>query len=206
MAQLMTIDQMIAIAAGVGIRLEDAPPETANLYAWTDPELHVLYVGKASSKRRLDDEQRWKGLDHANRIVSGFATLLSENDAQPHYFRYEPADFDRAMLTQHVRTQGWEGNAIDSVLERLRDEGGAPAPEEVEGILVRLHVRTGRLIGNSQYASQWETPIGSFTDTVAALAADAARATGVLPERTVVATEGIDAVETGGYSESQRAR
>lgn len=206
MAQLMTIDQMTAIAAGAGIHLEYAPPEAANLYAWSDPDQHVLYVGKASSRRRHDDEQRWKNLDHTNRIVSGIAALLSENDAQPHHFRYGPAAFDPAVLAQHVKAEGWEGNAIDSVLERLRDESGAPTPEEVEGILVRLHVRTGRLIGNSQYASQWETPIGSFTDTVAVLAADAARATGVLPARTVVATEGIDAVETGGSSDSQEVQ
>ena len=199
----MTIDQMIAIAAGAGIRLEDAPPETANLYAWTDPELHILYVGKASSKRRLDEEGRWKSRDHTNEIVSGFVALLAENDAQPHPLRYDPAAFSPASLTRHVRAEGWEGKAIDTVLERCQRQDGAQTVEEVEQILVRLHVRTGRLIGNSQYASQWETPIGSFTDTVAALAADAARSAGILPARTVVATKGIDAVESGGAPDLQ---
>ena len=206
MVQLMTSDQMIAIAEGIGIHLEDAPTSIANLYAWTDPDRHVLYVGKASSKRRHDEEQRWRSLDNRSEIVSGFVALLAENDAQPHPLRYDPADFDPAPLTRHVGTEGWEGKAIDTVLERCRRQDGAPTVEEVEQILVRLHVRTGRLIGNSQFASQWETPIGSFTDTVAALAADAARSTGILPARTIVATEGIEAAESGGVRDSQPAQ
>lgn len=203
MVQLMTSDEMIAIAQGIGIHLEDAPTNAANLYAWTDPDQHVLYVGKASSKRRHDEEMRWKSLDYTSEIVSGFVALLAENDARQRPLRYDPSTFDPAPLAQHVAAEGWKGKAIDTVLERCRRQDGAPTVEEVEQILVRLHVRTGRLIGNSQYASQWETPIGSFTDTVAVLAADTARSTGILPARTVVATQGIDASESDGAPDSQ---
>ena len=207
MVQLMTTDQMIAIADGVGIDLADAPLETANLYTWTDPDRRVLYVGKATSRKRHDDEMRWKtDLDHTSQIVSGFVALLVENDAERRTLRYDPATFDPAPLVRHAEAEGWQGAAIDRVLDRCRREDGAPTVEEVEEILVRLHVRTGRLIGNSQFASQWETPIGSFTDTVAVLAADAARSNGILPARTTVATEGVDAVETDGTHESPQAR
>jgi len=192
----MTSDQMIEIVDGAGIRLKDAPIENANLYTWADPDCHNLYVGKASSKKRHDDEMRWKNVDHTREIVSGFVALLVENHAHRRTLRYDPATFDPAPLVQHVEAEGWNGSAIDGVLDRCVREDGAPTLEEVEAILVRLHIRTGRLIGNSQYASQWETPIGSFTDTVAVLAADAARSSGILPARTTVSTEGIDATDS----------
>lgn len=180
MAKLMTSDQMIDIATGVGIHLADAPTATANLYTWTDPEGHNLYVGKARSKKRHADEAMWKTRDHTTEILSGITALLSENDAMSRPLFYDPASFDPELLQRHVTTEHWEGGAIDSVLERLRRTDGAPTVEEVEQILVRLHIRTGRLLGNSQFASQWETPIGSFTDTVAVLATDAARRSGIL--------------------------
>jgi hypothetical protein len=48
---------------------------------------------------------------------------------------------------------------------------GAILPEEqVEKLLVRIVVRYGVPIGNSQFASQWEKPIGTVPDTLAALA------------------------------------
>lgn len=201
MALLMTSDQMIDIAKSAGIQLHDEPTSTANLYTWTDSEGNNLYIGKAASTRRHDDEAYWKTLDHTTKIYSGIVALLSENNAKSRPLRHDPAMFEPGPLQHHVEQEGWAGGAIDSVLERLRQPDGAPTTEEVEQILVRLHIRTGRLIGNSQFASQWESPIGSFSDTVAVLAADVARHSGILPFRTAVATAGVEAVATDQHSD-----
>lgn len=194
MAKLMPIEQLIKIAAGAGIVLEKAPIDEANLYVLVDPDGNDIYIGKADSKYRHNEEDRWKDLDYIHRVVSGFTALVAENDAQRHPLHYDPETFVPSRLKTHIDAEGWSGRGIDTVAARL-DQQTPPTPEEIEQILVRTHVRTGRLIGNSQFASQWEGPIDSFTDTVAVLAVDAARTSGVLPSGTTVATEGIDAMD-----------
>lgn len=180
LAQLMTIDQLKGVAAGAGILLADAPLQEANLYVLVDPEGNDLYVGKAASKVRHLNEERWKTLEYIDEIRSGIVSLMVENEARRRALRYDSGSFDASKLKTHISAYRWSGGAIDTVLERLIDEGGSPTVEEIEEILVRIHIRAGRLIGNSQFASQWETPIGSFTDTVAALAVHAARISGVI--------------------------
>jgi hypothetical protein len=198
MAKLMDFEQLIKITAAAGITLDEVPIEDANLYVLVDPGGEDIYVGKSASKRRHNEEEQWKkNLDYEQEIVSGFVALAAENNTQRRPLRYDPEKFDPSKLKMHIAAERWSGAAIDTVVERL-DEKIPPTPEEVEQILIRIHIRTGRLIGNSQYASQWETPIGAFTDTVAVLAADAARISGVLPRRTTVATEGVDAAEGVG--------
>ncbi|MEH0110357.1 hypothetical protein V6N00_11650 [Tersicoccus sp. MR15.9] len=183
MAKLMTIDELVAIASGAGITLVRAPRESANLYVWVDQQGHDLYVGTAASVKRYRDEERFAGLDHEQDIVSGFVALVAENEAEQEPLSNDPAAFKPSVLRDHVIAESWSGPAIDGVVERLA-RGEAPTVGEVEQILIRIHIRTGRLIGNAQFASQWEAPIGSFADTVAALATDAARVSGVLPRRT----------------------
>lgn len=183
MAKLMSIDQLLKATATIGIHLEDADYNTANLYVIVDPGGINLYVGKAASRRRHLDEDKWKELDYEKNIVSGYPVLVAENNAQRRPFLYNPDNFHGQSMRDHIVKHKWGGTAIDTVLNRL-DEGAPPTVEEVEKILVRTHIRTGRLIGNSQFASQWETPIGTYSDTVAALVADAARTLGIIPQRT----------------------
>lgn len=73
----------------------------------------------------------------------------------------------------------WEGGSFDALRQRI-ESGIPPTAEEIEEFLVRIHIRAGCLIGNSQYASQWENPIGRFADTLAVLAVDSARVNGIV--------------------------
>jgi hypothetical protein len=58
-----------------------------------------------------------------------------------------------------------------------------PSAAEVEKLLVRIAVRYGAPIGNSQFASQWEDPIETVSDTLAVLAVDSDPSF-VIPPRT----------------------
>lgn len=194
MAQLMSIDQLLNATAAVGIHLEEATVDIANLYVMVDPDGINLYIGKAASKRRHNDEDNWRRLDYEKYIISGFPVLITENKAKRRPIRYRPERFDGNALMEHVTKHGWQGGAIDIVTARIH-ENAPPTVEEVEKILIRTHIRTGRLIGNSQFASQWETPIGTYSDTVAALVADAARTFGIIPQRTDKGVEGTDAAK-----------
>lgn len=202
MAKLMSIDQLLKATAAIGIHLEDADYDTANLYVIVDPDGINLYVGKAASKRRHLDEDKWKELDYEKNIVSGYPVLVAENDAQRRPFLYNPENFHDQSMRDHIVKHEWGGTAIDAVLNCL-DTGVPPTVEEVEKILVRTHIRTGRLIGNSQFASQWETPIGTYSDTVAALVADAARTQGIIPQRTKKGTKIMNSPEDESGSDQQ---
>lgn len=50
-----------------------------------------------------------------------------------------------------------------------------------------MHVNTGRLIGNSEFASQWEASNDRIPNLAAVLAVDIARHNGTLPLGTEVA-------------------
>lgn len=191
MAKLMTVDELVAIARRGGIflaRVDDEHQE--NLYVYADPEGNILYIGSAASAKRGRDEARIAGEGFIDRLGVGFSALITENDAVRHRFRYDPVSFNPDVILQEENQ--WTGNSITPVLERLvkRD---APTIAEVEHILVRIPVCTGRLIGNSQYASQWEGPAGRFENVIAVLAAFYAREHGDLPYRTAVdSPEGAD--------------
>ncbi|WGW10608.1 hypothetical protein LWF01_10705 [Saxibacter everestensis] len=170
----MNLRKLIDIALCGGIALKEVESEAANLYAWTTAELDLLYVGKAASKKRIEDEKHWVQLDHTRQICSGIVPLLKENQAELHPLCYEHQRFAPRRMLATIQEGGWSGPSIAKTLSRLGD-GPAPSVEEVEQVMVRIAVRTGSLIGNAQFASQWEGPIGTFVDTVAALAVDAAR-------------------------------
>jgi hypothetical protein len=183
MVQLMSIVQLLKATAAVGIHVEECEDlDSSNLYVITDSAGINLYIGKAATKHRHLEEDRWKELDYEKNIVSGYPVLVAENEGVRHPLRYDAGNFDGKALKDHISTHGWFGSGVDTVMDRLTDDS-PPTVQEVEQILVRTHIRTGRLIGNSQYASQWESPIGKYSDTVAALAADAARVHGIIPRR-----------------------
>lgn len=186
MVKLMKVDELVRIARGAGIHLKEADKTSENLYIYADPEGHVLYIGisaSAQAGKRGRDEVRIAAEEYIDRIGVGFSALITENDGKRHRFRYEPADFDsQAILQQDVQ---WSGGSVRPVLKRL-DKGEAPTVAEVEQILVRIMVCTGRLVGNSQYASQWDGPEGRFPGVIAILAAYYARERGELPRHTKV--------------------
>lgn len=191
MVKLMTLNELIAIARRGGITLERVTDEhQENLYVYSDPEGHILYIGSAASAKRGRDETRIAGEGYIDRLGVGFSALITENDCVRHSFRYDPASFDPQVILQEE--EQWVGSSITPVLERLSN-GDAPTLREVEHILVRIPVCTGRLIGNSQYASQWEGPSGRFENVIAVLAASYAREHGDLPGGTAVdAPEGAE--------------
>ncbi|MFK3678003.1 hypothetical protein ACI2IP_09730 [Microbacterium sp. NPDC090218] len=190
MVKLMNADQLVRIAAGAGIILEEATPETENLYVYAtdDRHAHTVYVGKSASRARSTGEVNVEGQDYKDRIGVGFSALIKENNASRRSFRYDPTSFDPAPLLRHIDEHDWSGPAIESLRERLDARAATPAlaVEEVEKVLVRIHVNTGRLIGNSQFASQWEATVNGVPNVVAVLAADIARQNGTLPDDTEV--------------------
>lgn len=196
MAQLMTLVQLVKIAAAAGITLtEVGRHDKHNLYVITDPDAIDLYVGKSTAQKkgkRADDYLRWAELDQTEAIHSGIVALLRENGAAPRCFSYDPGQFEPSRMAGTIARERWVGGAIDRV-QRRADAGTPPTVEEVEEFLVRVHVRTGRLIGNSAYASQWEGPIGRYADTAAVLAVDAARGKGILPPGTDIPVDDLDA-------------
>lgn len=179
MAALMNVDDLTEIAKTVGIELEVVESiDEANLYALADQDNNCIYVGKAASRRRHSDEDRWRAPDFWRHNYSGFVALATANDAVRRAYRYRPDSFAWAEILKTA--ENWTGSLVDVVTARARADV-PPSTEEVEQILVRIHVRTGCVVGNSQFASQWEKPIGSFTDAVAILAVYNAFEDGILP-------------------------
>lgn len=179
MVKLMKIEELRSAAELVGIKLEDAEIETSNLYALVDPEGNNVYVGKAASKARHLYEDAAGFEDYSRRTYSGFVAMMYENETTRRPLIYDDVTFGSDALCALLEEHEWSGSSVDALRERL-DAGVPPTVGEVEQILVRIHVRAGRIVGNSQFASQWEGPIGSFSDTVAAVAVNAAHARGVI--------------------------
>lgn len=185
MVRLMHVDKMTSIAALVGIDLkyygclasDSQYFDEINLYVLTDPQGLNLYVGKAASGRRHLEEDRFKYLDPDKSIVSGYVHLVQENNAQRHGFRYDPSWFNVEMARKAL--EYWEGKAFKNAIGTL--QRGSPSVDTIERILIRIHIRAGCLIGNSRDASQWESPIESFHDTMADTAVAAAKRSGLLP-------------------------
>ncbi|MFD9829023.1 hypothetical protein ACFWXB_16245 [Tsukamurella tyrosinosolvens] len=170
MVKELSVDNLVAAARRVGVAL--SPVDVGgNLYVWHTPAPaeSVVYIGKSDSENRLRNEQNWMRSDVANSIFSGIVTLLRVNRAKSRAFNYEPDAFESSRWRGIVERGRWSGPAIDS-LEVHFASGDTLKSVDVEKLLVRIAVRYGVPIGNSQFASQWENPIGSISDTLAALA------------------------------------
>ncbi len=164
MIATLSIDTLVAAAARVGVKI-DLTDDANNLYVWHTPEREVVYIGKSASGRRTRDETKWRDWDPRDEIVSGIVTLLRANKAALQPLRYDPSEFDQSAWL--ILAETWSGPVVDTLRSYLTDH--APTPEDVEVLLIRICVRYGVPIGNSQFASQWETPIGSPMDTLAAI-------------------------------------
>lgn len=168
MVATLSVDALVVAAARVGVTLNPTV-SGGNLYVWHTPEGEVVYIGKSASNKRTSDEIRWSNKDPREGIYSGIMTLLRANKAQLQPLMFLPEEFDSSAWRRLADT--WEGPIIASLREDLADR--ALTVEEVEVLLVRICVRYGIPIGNSQFASQWENPIGTSTDTLAAMSVHA---------------------------------
>lgn len=165
MVKTLKLRDMLAASDAIGLDL-DRCTEGGNLYAWHTSDDDVLYIGKAASNKRHDEEDSWVELDHTERIYSGFIPLIRANKGVKQRLNYEPERFDPQKTWAVLDRHQWEGPALDTLRAALTD-GYTPTVENVEQFLIRVAVRCGALIGNSRDASQWEAPIGKVTDTLA---------------------------------------
>lgn len=162
----VTLQELLAAAERVGVTLRRVTSSEANLYVWATPADEVVYIGKQTSAGRLEDEQNWIRGDPGYNVLSGIVTLLRVNRAQLHPLHYATSDYDRERWSTIRNEYDWSGSAFDAV-DEWHD---SPSVKQVENMLVRIAVRYGAPIGNSQFASQWENPIGTIPDTLAVLA------------------------------------
>ena len=194
MVKLMTVDELVNIAACVGIVLEsvdNVKDENLYLYA-TEDKQHIVYVGKNEAEdklARLNVETVLSTAEYKRRTQSGFASLIQENNAKRHSFKFDADTFDPSELDERIKAEEWSGGAFNSINRELADGTFTLSVADVEAILIRIHVCTGRLIGNSQHASQWEHSAERRHHAIAVLAADVARQTGVLDVEVVAAVE-----------------
>ncbi|WP_067779659.1 hypothetical protein [Actinomyces vulturis] len=172
MKPLITATKIIDIAQGSGLSLQRCDKDNANLYIWASQDDTALYIGKANSPKRIEDEERWSKEDYDNNVYSTIVTLLGVNKAKIIPLRYDPSTSDFSPIFDCIKREGWHGSYFERLTEFL--ETSIPTVEEVEKILIRIVLRCGCLIGNSQFASQWEGPLGRFSDTFAILAVDQA--------------------------------
>ena len=185
MVKLMNLDELLEIARGAGIHLEkltsgvreETDRENLYVYATNDADQDCVYVGKSADRSRAVTEKSVIGQGYKERVGVGFSALIAENNAKRHSFFYDPDSFTPDALIAHIEKFGWDGPAIKNLREKLQP-GARLTHELVEQILVRIHVCTGRLIGNSQFASQWEHNVSELPNVIALLAADIARESG----------------------------
>lgn len=165
----VTVAELIACAARVGVTIHRTTPDDANIYVWaTNPGEEVLYIGKQSSKRRLAEETNWSKQNYRRELWSPIVALLGENNAISHPLRYDPdVDFDGAQARAAVAAGGWDESAFTEVAKWLDDGSRFCGGAEIERFLIRIAVRSGAPIGNSALAGQWESMIGRYSDTLA---------------------------------------
>lgn len=191
----MNVNQLVKIAADAGIKLEPATPDTENLYVYAvdeeNPEAqHTVYVGKSTDRSRSLTENRVQSRAYIDTIGLGFSALVVENNATRHSFHFDPSAFDPTAILGQIESREWAGRSIDALKLRLdahTPETPALSRDEVEAFLIRVHINTGRLIGNSEFASQWEASNDRIPNLAAVLAVDIARHNGTLPLGTEVA-------------------
>jgi hypothetical protein len=171
MVATLAVPTLIGAARRIGVELHKVN-SGGNLYVWhtPPPEEAVVYIGKSASDKRLNEERGWRdGLDPKAEIVIGIVTLLRVNRAVPQHLHYDPDTFDTSKWRNLQDTDSWWGPGPDN-LDKALPPGAKLSEEQVEQLLVRIAVRYGVPIGNSQFASQWEGPLGSVPDTLAAMA------------------------------------
>lgn len=159
MPATITVPELARYARHVGITIE-ASQNPRDLYALADPGGHVLYIGKdeSATRTRARNESAWGELDLEKLEVSAIAALIRRNQASHTHLHF--AGFDAGKAIEAGRE--WD---VDS--PELADPNFTLSVPDVEKTLIRIVVRLGVPVGNSQFASQWETPIGTLWDRLA---------------------------------------
>lgn len=162
-----TVEELIRYADHIGCRVEtsDTP---SDLYALVTPppDGHVLYLGKDESAlgRRAANEARWAELDPEKWELSGIITLIRRNNGKHVHLALKGFDVQKALESG----KDWGGD-----IPALTADDFVWTVQETEKLLIRIAVRLGVPIGNSQFASQWEYPIGKMHDRLAVWAVTA---------------------------------
>lgn len=144
-----TMDELINIAAHVGVYLS-VSPVPSHLYAIvSQPGEHVLYIGKGEDAglRRARNEASWRAMDPQQEAVSGLVCLMRRNNAHHVHLRLEGFDAAKAIATGD---QYWE-----RPLPEIEDPDFEMSVRFVEEFLIRVAVRLGVPIANSQFAGQF---------------------------------------------------
>lgn len=164
---------LIASLDAVGIRLTLIPDDgDYDVYLIVTPSEGTLYIGSATSagkRRRTRDEAGWVDAHALDRGSIGLARLGARHGSKHRRYRLEGIDLEalRALATTKV---------VDGVLANRLENFDSNYPTHrdrvrlVERALVRLVIQSGYLIGNSQYASQWEDHWHTLADEIAYLA------------------------------------
>lgn len=168
-----SLSEVLRLSAMAGVTITRSIAAAATLYVWVTPvQERILYIGKLADESRIKNEARWKEADPTTGVYSAICALLKANDAIAVPLSYRTnIDFDKAHAARlleaaHARVPHWP---FEQSLGWLHDDSDV-SPWKIEKFLIRLVVRQGSLVGNSQHASQWENPIGAGTDGLAAAA------------------------------------
>jgi hypothetical protein len=163
----LTLDSLISTARPAGVHLTvTTNPIAATLYAYMDAAGVIWYLGKAESAggRRHSDEISWFGQPRPfTELRLGLEAAVSEHHLERHMLAV--ADWRRSVADRLLST--WSGPGIDRARTELPEN---LTPTQVERFLIRVAVATGTRLLNSQGASMWEGPLGSFSDTLAQVA------------------------------------
>lgn len=105
-------------------------------------------------------------MDPGGYELSGIVNLIRRNDARHVHLRLNSFDPGAALEAG----KDWPGT-----VPGLTEEGFTWTVRNTEALLIRIAVRLGVPIANSQLASQWEAPIETMHDRLAVWAVTAQR-------------------------------
>lgn len=178
----ITTDKLLEGMASVGLPLLRAAQGAGNLYIWTSrggsSEGHPIYIGKSTDvrRRRVRNETGWaEGFDRlrlADSSRSVIATTLAVHEAHAIELTWDAAKIDLAKMRTAYSSSGLTGEPAKKIEYLLGESPPWAIPVGLmEKLLIRAVLHTGTVIANSQYASQWEGPIGEETDALGRLVA-----------------------------------
>ncbi|WP_114906828.1 hypothetical protein [Ornithinimicrobium murale] len=160
MPATITVPEMIEYSSNAGVTIS-VSEEANDLYAMvSQPGEHIVYLGKdeSASRRRAANEKKWAELDPEIFELSGIIALQRRNNTRHAHLSLDGFDAAKAIEA---------GKLWNVDIPELADPDFVLTTVLVEQFLVRIAVRLGVPIGNSQFASQWESPIGSLPDRLA---------------------------------------
>lgn len=171
LSPLLHIDEVLAMTTTIGLhitRLSDT--EVGNLYVWCRPDGGIVYIGKSEGAHRLSNERSWveearSQIDH--RTWAAFSVVMLRQQAVPIPLYYDPEKSDLNKAKDLVKEEEWSGAMVEQLLE-YRD---SLTVAEVEKILIRMPLATGRFTANSAGTGIWNNRLYCLWDYLAQFAA-----------------------------------